>query len=158
MLAFAAAETEANGLQTNDPLLLGGDPAGQGLPSSHGVEIEETPWTAGVTGMTCAACAQRLQKVVKKATGWETRVSLALEEIAVTAPPDLPPRILEARVREAVRRAGYGLESPAEAAHARRVRTQRLRLSAVLAAALTLPLILSMFAPQWAPPPWLAAH
>ena len=102
----------------------------------------------GLTGMTCAACAARIEKVLNRVPGVHAAVNFATEIATVgfdsaLATPD--------QMIAAVSRAGYGAsirrESEAEraAAKARKEHDYRsLRTELVVAAVLTLPLLAQM--------------
>jgi Cu+-exporting ATPase len=61
-----------------------------------------------VGGMTCAACAARVEKRLNRIEGVSATVNYATEKASITAPPDLDPAELVA----AVERAGYTAELP----------------------------------------------
>ena len=63
-----------------------------------------------VAGMTCAACATRLEKVLNRLPGVDASVNLAAERARVSIPPELAP----AQVLESIRKAGF--EVPAASA------------------------------------------
>jgi Cu+-exporting ATPase len=121
-----------------------------------------------ISGMTCAACAGRVETALGKVPGvTRAEVNLALERADVAVPPG--GATTQALV-EAVERAGYGAEPRAGSAAARRLaETEReaRELAAerrdfvllVLSAALTLPLLMPMLAMPFglhlAVNPWL---
>ena len=74
------------------------------------MEKEVDPVTLKVTGMTCAACANAVERSVKKVDGVsDASVNFLTEKLVVTGEkPD------SALIEEAVRKAGYGVE---EAVH-----------------------------------------
>ena len=93
-----------------------------------------------VTGMSCAACAARVEKTLAKEKGVNSAaVNFAAAEVTVEYDGTV---CRPERLREALRRAGYGLicddpdhaAAEAEAAHAARMLSLRRR--AVWAAAL----------------------
>ncbi len=101
-----------------------------------------------LTGMTCAACAARIEKVLNRADGVEAAVNFATETARVRFDPDKsdPKRLIEA-----VRKAGYDaapavdpFSLPAHEAHAQ----QRLRntdfVRFAVAAILTAPFVAQM--------------
>ncbi len=99
-----------------------------------------------IFGMTCAACATRVEKALARIPGVSANVNLATERAQVRLPAG-PAAI--ASVLEAVRKAGYEAQllenasrADEKARHAQEYRAQ-LRLFWV-AAALTLPLLLQM--------------
>jgi Cu+-exporting ATPase len=117
-----------------------------------------------ITGMTCASCANRIEKRLNKLEGVEASVNYATEKASVSYDAD------QARPEDlvaAVEKAGYGAVLPAppspipEAAAARTGEedpTRALRLRLVWAAVLSLPvLLLSMVSPlQFDNWQWLA--
>ena len=109
-----------------------------------------------VEGMTCASCVGRVERALKKTPGvLEAAVNLATERASVTYLPDaVGPGVLKA----AIRRAGYGVRD--ESAEQDRADTERnareterleLRTSLVVAAVLTVPLILFVMIPMLIP-------
>ena len=104
-----------------------------------------------IAGMTCAACSSRLEKVLGRLPGVErAAVNLATETASVTAPAGL---LDKERVIEAVRRAGFEatpvlspLEQQAQEERRAEVRSRRERGDLLLAAGLSLPLVLPMLA------------
>jgi Cu+-exporting ATPase len=115
----------------------------------------------GVTGMTCASCVGRVERALGKVPGvTEATVNLATEAADVVTDGRVAPATLVA----AVESAGYGAVlpaagSPEQPPAATAASGNRERLHLVLAAALTLPLVLPMlalpFGAHWMPPPWL---
>ncbi|WP_019643661.1 heavy metal translocating P-type ATPase [Novispirillum itersonii] len=105
-----------------------------------------------ITGMTCAACATRLEKVIGKVPGVRAvSVNIATEKAAV----DGGEALSLAAVVAAVERAGFGAvplaeDSTAAEADLERQAAARARREVVLfvlSAALTLPLVLNMLPP-----------
>ncbi|MDR1535453.1 MAG: heavy metal translocating P-type ATPase [Planctomycetota bacterium] len=69
-----------------------------------------------VTGMSCAACARRVEKVVGRLAGVRTAsVNFATEKLAVEYDASI---IAPGAIREAVEKAGYGLAAAADTAEA----------------------------------------
>lgn len=102
-----------------------------------------------ITGMTCAACATRLEKVIGKVPGvTAVSVNIATEKAAVDGGDTLS----LAAVVAAVERAGFGAvplsqDSAATDADLQRqaaVKARREMMLFILSAALTLPLVLNM--------------
>src|SRR5258707_3913446 len=60
-----------------------------------------------VRGMTCAACAARVQKKLAAIDGVAASVNFATGKATITAPPS----VSVARLLEAVEQAGYGAEA-----------------------------------------------
>jgi len=102
----------------------------------------------GLTGMTCAACAARIEKVLNRVPGVHAAVNFATEIASIgfdpaTATPD--------QLIATVARAGYGAiirrdtEAERAATKARKQREVRsLRTEFLISAALTLPLLAQM--------------
>jgi Cu+-exporting ATPase len=65
----------------------------------------------GIGGMTCASCVARVERAIAKLPGVDAvSVNLATESARVTWTPDAPqedPQMQQARLRRAVRDAGY---------------------------------------------------
>ncbi|MBP8298079.1 MAG: copper-translocating P-type ATPase [Burkholderiales bacterium] len=101
-----------------------------------------------IEGMTCVACAARIEKVLNKLEGVEAAVNFATETARVRYVPGLAtPEQLVA----AIRKAGYGaserVEANAAADKERRAAAYRAELRLLwLAIALSLPLLLEMVA------------
>ncbi|AKH21625.1 heavy metal translocating P-type ATPase [Sedimenticola thiotaurini] len=102
-----------------------------------------------ISGMTCAACSTRLEKVLSRLPGVERAVvNLATEKASVTAPAGL---VSQAELIAAVERAGFKAAPVATAAEqqarlqvlAEQRRSRELR-KLILALALSLPLALPM--------------
>ncbi len=99
-------------------------------------------------GMTCAACAARIEKVLNKIEGAHAEVNFAAETARVSYMPGLT---TVEQLSAAIRKAGYDaserLEASAEEEKARREAAYRGELRLLwIAAALSLPLVLQMFA------------
>ncbi|MBF0307181.1 MAG: copper-translocating P-type ATPase [Alphaproteobacteria bacterium] len=108
-----------------------------------------------ITGMTCAACSARLERVLARVPGVnQAQVNLATERASVHGPADT------AALIEAVEKAGFGArlvrDAAAESAGedaAAALRARRDLMILALSAALTLPLLLQML-PGAMMPPW----
>ena len=101
-----------------------------------------------LTGMTCAACAARIEKVLEKLPGVSAAVNLATERARVTYPPG---SLAVGALIAAVEGAGYGAHEVSGAGREREkaeraARYRRELRDFWLSAALTLPLLLQMFA------------
>ncbi len=99
-----------------------------------------------LSGMTCAACAARIEKTLNRLPGVEARVNLATEKARVRYTPGLAG--LDELVA-AVRRAGYGAEPITEAARAeekarKAAEYRREVIAFAVSALLTLPLLAQM--------------
>src|SRR6476646_5144104 len=100
-----------------------------------------------LTGMTCAACAARIEKSLNRLPGISANVNLATERAQVRAAPDTT----AAQLIEAVERAGYGAElitdsDPSSERARRHQQYRRERFWFWISAALSLPLLVQMAA------------
>ncbi|MEX0850788.1 MAG: heavy metal translocating P-type ATPase [Gaiellaceae bacterium] len=103
----------------------------------------ETRVDLALEGMTCAACAGRIERKLNKLDGVEASVNYATEQAAVRYDAD---RVAVADLIHAVKSAGYRARLTADAAAAdNRARALRIRL--LVAAALTAPLTLLAMIP-----------
>ena len=74
-------------------------------PLSSSAKLDLASLDLGVGGMTCASCVTRVEKALKKVPGvTEAAVNLATESVRVSYAPS---EQIEARLRRAVRDAGY---------------------------------------------------
>ncbi len=115
-----------------------------------------------IYGMTCAACATRIEKVLNKLEGIEATVNFASETARVRYVPGLAtPELLVGAIRKAGYEASERVEAGAEEEKARRAAAFRAELRLFwISVALSLPLLagmLSMFSPGHAEllPRWL---
>jgi P-type Cu+ transporter len=103
-----------------------------------------------VEGMTCAACAARIEKVLNRLPGVSANINLATERARVWHPPSLSAEQLMA----AVRKAGYGAhavvagreEEKAKARTQYRREVQRFWISVALTAPFVLQMLVMVFA------------
>src|SRR5687768_9359370 len=105
-----------------------------------------------VEGMTCAACAARIEKNLNKLDGVEASVSLAAEKALVRYPETLGVERLLERIRDS----GYDARVAREGElrdHA--AANRKARNAFIVAALLTAPLLLHNLVPGWAQ--WLLA-
>ena len=109
---------------------------------SHRLEL-------AVGGMTCASCANRVEKKLNKLDGVTATVNYATEKAAVTFPEDLDPHLLV----EQVEAAGYTAQLPAEDGSGNGggdegdAETEALRNRLVISAALAIPVVLMSMVP-----------
>lgn len=99
-----------------------------------------------IEGMTCAACVNRVEKVLKKVPGVrEATVNLATECAAVTTTSDATPLIA------AIEKAGYHARLPTTAASPARENAALwpLTIAALLSLPLMLPMLLQPFGVHW---------
>ncbi|MDR1000427.1 MAG: heavy metal translocating P-type ATPase [Clostridiales bacterium] len=108
--------------------------------------------TIPIGGMTCAACAQRIERAIRKLDGIESvSVNLATEKATVTYKPS---EVRLSAIREAIEKAGYkALEiNSADAVDEDRARKQReiktLWTKFIIAAVFSLPLLYIAMAPM----------
>ena len=124
--------------------------------SRIGYEVVERTDTASITipigGMTCAACAQRIEKVLSKLDGVSgATVNLATEKATVTYQPQT---IRASGIREAIEKTGYkALEaSKTDASDEDRARKQHeirtMWTKFIVAAVFSLPLLYLAMAPM----------
>lgn len=116
-----------------------------------------------VTGMTCATCAQRIEKVLRKQPDvLSAQVNLATEVATVAvAPGELDKETQE--VIAAIERAGFGArladaeDRAAELAEEQEQRreTRLLWLAILLTLPLVAPMLLALFGVEWMLPGWL---
>lgn len=102
-----------------------------------------------ITGMTCASCAARIEKRLNKLDGVAATVNFASEHAAVAFDPD------QVRVEDligAVEAAGYGAALPEAVTDEDPARPYRVRL--LVAAVLTVPLVIFAWAEAARPPGW----
>ncbi|TDQ78828.1 Cu+-exporting ATPase [Dongia mobilis] len=104
-----------------------------------------------VTGMTCAACATRIEKVLRRLPGVEAAaVNLASEEAIVKA---VAPATRE-RIVEAIENAGYGVR-PENAAEERDRESWWVAAGVLLSLPLVAPMLLELATGEsWMLPPW----
>ncbi|MCR6632277.1 MAG: heavy metal translocating P-type ATPase [Magnetospirillum sp.] len=125
-----------------------------------GFSVPEESVDLAISGMTCAACSSRLEKVLGKLPGVRSAdVNLATERAHVVV---LAGTATVADLVLAVTKAGYGAQVVTGAgdqlAQEERERESDLRRQAlrmIVSAVLTLPLVAGMIVPQLALPPWV---
>ncbi|MGF6227297.1 Cu+-exporting ATPase [Inquilinus ginsengisoli] len=97
-----------------------------------------------ITGMTCAACATRVERALTRTPGvLRATVNLALERADIAIAPDGPDR---AALAETVRGAGYQVRAPAAVTEEAERRPWIETATLAAAILLTLPLVLNMVA------------
>ncbi len=70
--------------------------------------MEKKQVTVPITGMTCAACATRIEKVLNKMDTVEANVNLATEKAAISFDPN---QVDETDLTGKIEKLGYGVES-----------------------------------------------
>ena len=110
-----------------------------------------------VGGMTCASCVGRVEKALKKVPGvLDATVNLATESARISyADSDQMP----ARLRRAVRDAGYEVRTPAQVDALETVSPWAgfgpVAIGALLSAPLALPMVGDLFGQHWMLPAWV---
>ncbi len=113
------------------------------------------PLDIGIGGMTCASCVARVEKALKKVPGVQTAtVNLATESARIVFEPS---EQMEARLRRAVRDAGYEPRAASAAIDAPDASPWAGFMPVGIGLALSLPLVLPMladlFGKHWMLPP-----
>jgi Cu+-exporting ATPase len=112
-------------------------------------------WSFPIEGMTCAACAGRVERALRGVPGVaEAGVNLATEMASVRADAPLAFEGLQA----AVRKAGYVAHVPDEPAPAPPAPAREwadVAIAAALSAPLMLPMVGALFGVSWSWPAWL---
>ncbi len=119
-----------------------------------GYTVPEARFDLGIAGMTCATCAGRVERALRRLPGvLEAQVNLASERAMVRAVAGTE----EAALAEAIRRAGYEMrESTPERRAAEGGRERRdLLLAALLSAPFFLGMIGMAFGRDWMPGGWV---
>ena len=102
-----------------------------------------------ISGMTCASCANRVERKLNKLDGVSATVNYATEKASVQFPDNLQVDDLVSTVRAA----GYDAEEPQPEA-SEDDEADELGLRVVLAAGLGLPVIVFSMVPAWQFPTW----
>ncbi|GIP31529.1 cation-translocating P-type ATPase [Paenibacillus sp. J2TS4] len=121
-----------------------------------------------ITGMTCAACANRIEKVIGRMEGvYDIRVNLALEQAAIKRDHRL---VTMEQLEERLLQLGFGMEKEKEGEEDNGLSAQERHFAALLrsfifSAMLTLPLLWTMvthfsltswiWIPEWLLNPWV---
>lgn len=123
------------------------------VQAGYGAQIEEQPSEGQadllITGMSCAACAARIEKALKKKEGViDASVNLTTEKGRVRFDPL---KVKSYEIIEEIRKAGYDAEKieaegPDRSAELRRRETRSLGILVAASAVLSAPLVLSMVA------------
>jgi Cu+-exporting ATPase len=111
----------------------------------------------GIGGMTCASCSARVERALKKVPGvQDATVNLATESARITFAPG---EQMEARLRRAVRDAGYEPRTPAQMDAAEDASPWTgfapVAIGLVLSAPLVLPMLGDLFGRHWMLPAWV---
>jgi len=116
------------------------------LIQKTGYQVPQQQITLALEGMTCAACATRIEKALNQLPGVEARVNFATEQALVKYQPG---QVSLEQIIETVRKTGYSARELAEQGReAERARKQQLYQQEFkqfwIAAVLTLPLLAQM--------------
>ncbi|MFD7652953.1 heavy metal translocating P-type ATPase [Actinosynnema sp. NPDC059797] len=106
-----------------------------------------------ITGMTCASCANRVERKLNKLDGVTASVNYATERASVEYPAGVEVEDLVS----AVRAAGYGASAPRpepEPGHREDDQAADLRLRVGVAASLGAPVVVLAMVPAWQFPAW----
>lgn len=112
-----------------------------------GYRVQESVTDLAITGMTCVACAQRIEKVLNKLPSVQATVNFAAEKAHIRYSPL---EVTVDRLIDTIQKAGYQARPAAEAALSRKLEASQryqgeLRLF-IVSALLSLPFIVQMFA------------
>ena len=112
-------------------------------PSSRRIELD-------ITGMTCASCANRIERKLNKLTGVQASVNFATERATVEHPAD----VTVDRLLDTVRAAGYQATAPRPRPEAEEALSGSLRLRFVVSAVLAVPVLILSMVPAAQFPYW----
>jgi Cu+-exporting ATPase len=120
-----------------------------------GYAVAESARDIGVTGMTCASCAGRVQRALEKVPGvFSASVNLATEQAHLR----LLPTVETAALAAALEKAGYALAALAEDAAPDTAPDRRAEIELGIAFLLAAPFLAGMlgmaFGRDWMPPGW----
>ncbi|MEZ5348943.1 MAG: heavy metal translocating P-type ATPase [Microthrixaceae bacterium] len=116
--------------------------------SSPGSSAAQDRVELSISGMTCASCANRIEKRLNKLDGVTATVNYATEKAAVSYAEGIDPDDLVAQVEAAGYSATLPLKRPeAEATSAESEETESLRRRVLISAALSLPVVLMAMIP-----------
>lgn len=109
----------------------------------YGVEVDKAE--LAISGMTCAACANRIEKVLQQIDGIEqATVNLATDSASVTF---VPGTIDAAKIIASIEKLGYDAtekRSSAETSTAKEKALQQMKRKLIISAILSVPLLLTM--------------
>lgn len=108
---------------------------------------QSTPYDIGIGGMTCASCVMRVEKALKKVPGvLKTTVNLATESAHIEVGDS---DVSDARLRRAIRDAGYEPRAPETPANAHANTPWQGFMPVAVGLVLTTPLVLPMVGDVW---------
>ena len=103
-----------------------------------------------ITGMTCASCANRIERKLNKLTGVRASVNFATERATVEHPAD----ITVDRLLDTVRAAGYQATAPRPEPEPSETPSTALRLRFIVSAVLAVPVLILSMVPAAQFPYW----
>ncbi len=109
-----------------------------------GYDVEEAKSMLQLTGMTCAACAARIEKVLQKKPGvTNASVNLAAETASLTYYPDL---LSEKEIIESIPKIGYdaSVREGQGKSDAKQEEVRKMKIKLIIAAILSIPLLVTM--------------
>lgn len=112
--------------------------------------MTETAYDLEIGGMTCAACATRIEKKLNRIDGVQASVNYATEKARVSAAPGVTVAELIAEVE----RTGYSAALPAPEGHDDEPEFRMLRWRLIVAAVLAIPVIALAMVPALQFPYW----
>jgi Cu+-exporting ATPase len=120
-------------------------------------DTTSSPLDIGIGGMTCASCSSRVERALKKVPGvQDATVNLATESARITFAPG---EQMEARLRRAVRDAGYEPRTPAQMEAQEDASPWAgfapVAIGMALSAPLVLPMLGDLFGQHWMLPAWV---
>ncbi|GAA2351365.1 heavy metal translocating P-type ATPase [Saccharopolyspora halophila] len=116
------------------------------MSTAHGTEriAAARPIELDITGMTCASCANRIERKLNKVGGVSASVNYAMAKARVSAPDDVDPQQLV----EVVEKAGYGAALPAaEPEEAAEEPADELKRRLLVTLVLTVPVVVLAMVP-----------
>ncbi|MGM1064713.1 heavy metal translocating P-type ATPase [Saccharothrix sp. Mg75] len=111
--------------------------------------MADTQLELAITGMTCASCANRIERKLNKLDGVTASVNYATEKAHVTFPEDVDPRVLVEQVEAAGYRAALPVVEAERAEAAEEDPTRSLRQRVTVSAVLALPVVVLAMVPAW---------
>ena len=117
-------------------------------PASTDPRLEAAPIELALEGMTCASCANRIERKLNKLPGVDAEVNYALERAVVRAPATSVDELIAA-----VRAAGYDAHVP-QPAETPVDEAGRYRTRLIVSAALAVPIVLLAMVPPLQVPGW----
>ncbi|MFE9748325.1 heavy metal translocating P-type ATPase [Saccharothrix saharensis] len=103
--------------------------------------MADTQIELAITGMTCASCANRIERKLNKLDGVTATVNYATEKARVTFPADVDPRTLVEQVEAAGYQAALPVAEPEQAEAVEEDPTRSLRQRLIVSTVLAVPVI-----------------